>query len=346
MTDRDAVDSVSSELFEEAIEHTDDAVYITDAEGHIEYVNSAFEEITGYERAEAIGKTPRILKSGENDDAYYEDLWDTILSNQRWETEVVDETKDGEQIVFDQTISPITTADGEVEKFVAVARDITERKERERELELLKQIQSRALRHNLRNKLQIIKSQAERCATNHDGCTQESEIIFSATDELETLVEKTQTIESFLGRELSTTQISLCDELGTLVERHRDQFPTVSFNFDCSVGSEIESLPEVLLAFDNLIENAAGHNDSKNPVVDVTVSVDEGGTVVAVSDNGSGIPEQELVPLVKREETALTHGTGIGLWLVSWVIDKTEASLTHETGRTGTTFTVQFPQTP
>jgi signal transduction histidine kinase len=78
----------------------------------------------------------------------------------------------------------------------------------------------------------------------------------------------------------------------------------------------------------------------------VTVSVDEGGTVVAVSDNGSGIPEQELVPLVKREETALTHGTGIGLWLVSWVIDKTEASLTHETGRTGTTFTVQFPQTP
>src|SRR3990172_6962467 len=63
-----------------AVEQSADNVVITDRNGIIEYVNPAFERLTGYRRGAAIGKTPRILKSGEHDQAFYEKLWQTILS--------------------------------------------------------------------------------------------------------------------------------------------------------------------------------------------------------------------------------------------------------------------------
>ncbi|MFW5959341.1 MAG: PAS domain S-box protein [Natronomonas sp.] len=120
--------------FKEAIEQAAHAVYITDTEGNIEYLNSAFEAITGYAEADAMGETPSLLKSGEHDEQLYEELWETILDGRRWQNEMIDQRKDGDQIVLDQTISPLKNEDGEVEKFVAVANDVTERKERERQL--------------------------------------------------------------------------------------------------------------------------------------------------------------------------------------------------------------------
>ncbi|UWG46701.1 Rec domain [Halanaeroarchaeum sp. HSR-CO] len=121
--------------FREIVERTAHAVYITDDEGRIEYVNPAFEHITGYDEREAVGRTPRILKSGEYDMDYYEAFWEAILDGQRWEAEMIDERADDERIVLNQTISPITDRHGEVVKFVAVAQDISERKAYERELE-------------------------------------------------------------------------------------------------------------------------------------------------------------------------------------------------------------------
>ncbi|MFA9517547.1 PAS domain S-box protein, partial [Halopenitus sp. H-Gu1] len=122
------------EQFEKAIEQTAHAVYITDVDGTIEYVNPAFETITGYSEPEAVGKTPTLLQSGEQDEEFYEELWETIRSGEQWHGEITDEHNHGQQIVLDQTISPLADDDGNVEKFVAVARDITERKQYEREL--------------------------------------------------------------------------------------------------------------------------------------------------------------------------------------------------------------------
>ncbi|WP_175452802.1 PAS domain S-box protein [Halorientalis regularis] len=123
------------EQFREAVEQTGHAVYITDTNGSVEYINSAFEEITGYSEDEVIGDTPRLLKSGEHEDAFYEELWETVGGGNHWEREIVDKRADGEEIVLYQTISPITDSDGEPQKLVAVAQDITERKEYEEALE-------------------------------------------------------------------------------------------------------------------------------------------------------------------------------------------------------------------
>ncbi len=119
--------------FKRAVEATGHVVVITDRDGTIEYVNPAFEEITGYSADEVIGETPVILNSGEMSEEYFEDLWTTILAGETWSEPLINRRKSGELYHASQTIAPIVD-DGEVIAFVAIQTDITERKEREEEL--------------------------------------------------------------------------------------------------------------------------------------------------------------------------------------------------------------------
>ena len=118
--------------FRQAVEHAGHAVYWTDPDGVIEYVNPAFERQSGYSAGEAIGQDASILNSGEHDEAFYVNLWETILDGETWEGELVNEDSDGEHYVVEQTITPVTDEE-EVERFVAINVDVTDRKERERE---------------------------------------------------------------------------------------------------------------------------------------------------------------------------------------------------------------------
>ncbi|WP_256289775.1 MASE3 domain-containing protein [Halobellus inordinatus] len=120
--------------FEQAVEHSGHAVVITDRTGTIQYVNPAYEAMTGYTEDELLDENPRILKSDEHEETFYEEMWATVLSGNVWESEIVDERKNGEQFVVNQTIAPITDDAGEIEHFVGVHKDISERKKQEQEL--------------------------------------------------------------------------------------------------------------------------------------------------------------------------------------------------------------------
>ncbi len=116
------------------VEKTADMVVITSKGGIIEYVNPAFEELTGYSRNEAVGNTPRILKSGEHTLQFYEHLWDTILSGHIYRNVFINRKKNGE-IYYDAcTITPVVDRRGEITNFIATAKDITEQKQAEHEL--------------------------------------------------------------------------------------------------------------------------------------------------------------------------------------------------------------------
>lgn len=123
---------------EQAVESAGHAIFITDPDGTIEYVNPAFEEITGFARSEVVGETPNVLNSGEMPDVYFEDLWSTLRSGEVWEEEIINRRKNGETYTAIQTIAPVTDGD-EIHAFVAVQDDITERKEREETLKRRKQ---------------------------------------------------------------------------------------------------------------------------------------------------------------------------------------------------------------
>ena len=110
-----------------ALDAAANAIFITDRRGVIEWVNPAFTRVTGHSAEEAIGQTPRILKSGKHTRAFYKTLWDTILAGEVWRAEMVNRTRDGELFHAQQTITPLRGPNGEINSFVAIQQDITER---------------------------------------------------------------------------------------------------------------------------------------------------------------------------------------------------------------------------
>ncbi|MBE0558133.1 MAG: PAS domain S-box protein, partial [Proteobacteria bacterium] len=109
-----------------AIEQVGEVVIVTDTEGTIQYVNPAFESLTGYTREEAMGKTPRILNSGKQAPGFYQDLWKTISSGKTWAGRMVNKRKDGELYTEDATITPVRGESGLIVNYVAVKRDVTD----------------------------------------------------------------------------------------------------------------------------------------------------------------------------------------------------------------------------
>ncbi len=111
-----------------AVEQSADIVVITNSSGIIEYVNPAFERVTGYSRAETIGQTPRLLKSGEQSPEFYRDLWATILSGGVFRNVLVNRRKSGESYIAEKTITPVINSEGRVTHFISNDRDISERR--------------------------------------------------------------------------------------------------------------------------------------------------------------------------------------------------------------------------
>jgi PAS domain S-box-containing protein len=120
-----------------AVEQSPASIVITDTAGDIEYVNPKFVQVTGYLLAEALGKNPRILKSGEKSPEAYRELWETITAGKEWHGEFHNKKKNGELYWESASISPIRDLAGRVTHYVAVKEDITARKQNEGERDKL-----------------------------------------------------------------------------------------------------------------------------------------------------------------------------------------------------------------
>ena len=114
--------------FKLGIDRSDNAVFITDMEGTIQYANPAFEKVYGFSHEETIGKTPRILKSGLTSDEQYKNFWETLLMGGTVTEEIINKTREGRLIPIAGTHSPILDESGKIIGFLAVHQDITERK--------------------------------------------------------------------------------------------------------------------------------------------------------------------------------------------------------------------------
>jgi diguanylate cyclase (GGDEF)-like protein/PAS domain S-box-containing protein len=128
-----------SHLQTTALETAANAIAITDRDGALQWVNQAWVNLTGYSREEAIGKSTRIVKSGKHDAAFYKTMWDTILSGETWQGEVINKRKDGSLYFEEETITPVLDAGGNVANFIAIKLDVTERKQKEEELQRAKE---------------------------------------------------------------------------------------------------------------------------------------------------------------------------------------------------------------
>lgn len=117
-----------------AVEAAADAIVITDTDGHVLYANPVFTAQTGYDLDVDGRMHTRQLKSGQHDDAFYEDLWATVLAGELWRGEIINRRKSGELYEEEMTISPVKNDEGEIQCFVAVKRDVSEKRAMERAL--------------------------------------------------------------------------------------------------------------------------------------------------------------------------------------------------------------------
>ncbi len=111
-----------------ALESAANAIVITDRDGTIVWVNPAFSKLTGYSAEEVLGKTPRILKSGQHDPDFYKDMWRQLLSGSVWQGEIFNRRKDGSLYLEEMTITPVRSDGAEISHFIAIKVDATERK--------------------------------------------------------------------------------------------------------------------------------------------------------------------------------------------------------------------------
>jgi PAS domain S-box-containing protein len=118
-----------------AVEQSADLVIITDRTGVIEYVNPAFEKLTGYTASEVLGRTPRFLKSGQQTSTLYQELCQSILSGSVYRGTMVNRKKNGDAFVVEKTITPLRDSDGEITHFISNDRDITDQRRLETQLQ-------------------------------------------------------------------------------------------------------------------------------------------------------------------------------------------------------------------
>ncbi|WP_231727833.1 two-component system sensor histidine kinase NtrB [Haloferax profundi] len=337
--------------FEQAVKHAGHSIVVTDRDGTIEYVNPAFEEITGYTKEEVVGKTPRILKSGEHDDDFYRRLWETVLAGDVWHAELVNERKNGERFTVDQTIAPILDDSDTVERLVAVNRDITKRTKLERQLKQQRDrldVLNQVVRHDVRNDLQLVVAYADMLEDHVDdtGRAYLDKVQTSAED----AVELTRTARELADVMLKPESNKMAVALDQAVEEQVEDIDSAHVDAEVRVSGSIpavsveadDMLPSV---FRNLLQNAVRHNDKDVPKVSVSTATDEDCATVCVRDNGPGIPDSRKDEIFGKGEKGMeSPGTGLGLYLVGMLVDQYDGSVeVHDAEPDGSVFEVTLP---
>jgi signal transduction histidine kinase len=295
---------------------TDDLVFVVDRDGRVIKINQTATETLAVEPTEPLG-SPFASLVGRSVDALRES--DTV------ELETAVGTRQ-----FDPQVSAFTDQHGRQLGSLLSLRDVTTRELRKQRLAVL----NRVLRHNLRNQVDVIKSNAE-AATSSDNREYTAAIRESA-DGLASLSAKARAIDQLLSEETTRNRVDLTAVVRDLVETLGDESVTLDVPETAPLVTDRTALESALRS---AIENAVEHADAR---VTVTIEETAGGYEAVVADDGPGIPDSELESLDAGTETPLRHGTGIGLWQLKWSVRTLNGTLSVETTG-GTTVRLTVP---
>ncbi len=324
---------VSSPMDKEAVfREIDDAVVVLGAGDRIIDLNRPAQELFGIE-GQYAGRTAR---EAFVDHPEVRDLLDVEET-----TDTVSISTDRGERYFSPIVSPIGYGRGLSGKII-VLRDVTTVKDRERELDMLRKIFSRVFRHNIRNELNVTRGHLETIQnrTEDEVIADRASTAREATERLLSYAKKARGIEDAIDAHDETRSRSLPDLVSTAVSGYEEANPgaTVVESVDDVTVAVIDDFGE---AIRNAVENAIRHNPS--PVrVEVWTEVTEEFVTITIEDDGEGIPEAETDPLVNEEETPVSHGSGVGLWLIKWYVEKSDGELRIETTETGTSVSMHL----
>lgn len=323
-------------------DHSPDGILVHDFEGNIENVNDRIGEWLGFDRETLLG-----MNVTEFDlDHEPRDVAARLAATEAGEVtriESVHRRADGSPFPVEIWINRIET-DTET-KFLSVVRDVSERRDRVKQLAVL----DRVLRHNIRNELAIVRGYAQVLEDGPAAGEYAAEIV-RACDQLLETVAKQRKIVTLLSNRPDPIEVDLPEAVRSPVSEAREQFPDA--RIECSLPDRlfVRAVPQLDQAIAELVTNALTHADGDRFV---SISVSEGDRIpeesiaVEVADAGPGIPEEEVGVLTReRDIEPLFHGSGLGLWLIHWIVELSGGVVSFaENDPTGSVITIELPIT-
>ncbi len=310
--------SQNEQVFRRITETSFDMLYRLDGDGWLEFVSDSAVETLGYTRAEFAEMHFAELVAPESLPTANEVFTRVLAGETVHDYELIVETKRRRRVVLELNTTPVRR-DDEVVGILGAARDVTAQRRREQLLDVL----HRVFRHNLRNDLTVITGYLEVL----DGYLPGDPAARSAFDHiaetvagLDRLSRKARTVRRAVELESAEAQVDLVRVVEECIERARGEAPEIDVTFDLPDRARIAADERVVLAIWELCENVKKHAGER-PSVNVSIRfVDDGDEVeLVVDDDGPGLSDQERAILTEARETALKHGSGLGLWLVYWV---------------------------
>ncbi len=359
----------------EVVKQAHEAVVITDLEGTIQYVNPAFEHLTGYTFEEAIGANPRVLKSGKHGPKFYQNMWQTIKSGRPWHGIFINKKKNGELFWEDATIFPVKNPQGEVIAFAAVKRDITKERHLEEQLRQSQKLEAvgqlaGGIAHDFNNILTAINGYSEMVlmeleegdprrldvqeilkAGNRAARLTRQLLAFSRKQVIQPEVlnvnaqiqESVAMLRRLIGENMDL-QLHLSANVWP-IEADRGQFEQILVNLVVNARDAIEEARTRASEMKITIETA-------NQTVDEQYADEHAGArtghfvMLAVSDTGKGMDEQTLSHIFEPFFTTkgLSRGTGLGLATIYGIVKQNGGNIyVYSEPEKGTTFKILWP---
>ncbi|MCW8991662.1 MAG: PAS domain S-box protein [Gammaproteobacteria bacterium] len=340
------------------LDQSGDLILIANQEGIIEYVNSGFEEATGYRSDEVIGQHTRLLKSGMHSDAFYQQLWQTISAGEPFQAAMIDRRKDGELLHIEQTITPLRDADGWITHFASTAKDVTAQRRIDEQMQQSEKLASLGMlaagvAHEINNPIGYVRANLNslerymaelfqpldrdemESPTQHPQSSDAPDSLRRDIDEL--LQETREGVERVRNIVTDLKELShpAGEDAWQLADLHKGLNSTLNIarselkhkaKVVCQFGElpRVECLPGQLnQVFLNLLVNAAQAIEQRGVIVIRTWQQGEE-VWIEISDTGKGIPPQHLKRLFEPFFTTkpVGQGTGIGLPLSHRIVEK------------------------
>jgi two-component system, cell cycle sensor histidine kinase and response regulator CckA len=367
--ERDSAEELLRKL-SSAVEQSADTVLITDRQGKIEYVNPAFEALTGYSRDELVGNTPRLLKSGEQSSETYQDLWRTLLSGKVYRGIFVNRRKNGELYYAEESICPIRNAAGEITHFIANGRDLTERRRLEGQLVQAQKMDAigrlaGGVAHDFNNLLTIITSYAELAL---DAVPKNSPLEAKIHEILLAARRAAELTRQLLAFSRKQPQLLRVVDLNEVVGNIANLLPRLigeDIEFTFAPGKKLGHVRIDPLQIEQVLMNLAANardampqgGDLRVETSDIRLDDDyihgkpavvpKGHyALITVSDNGSGIPKETLPHIFEPFYTSKPagKGTGLGLATVYGIVKQNKGFVwVYSEAGCGTVFKIYLP---
>ncbi|WP_419797217.1 MAG: PAS domain-containing protein [Terasakiella sp.] len=335
-----------AKLLGEAVNQSGASTLITDVNGRIEYANAAFCQINGYKLDEVIGRTPKLLNSGQQDTSFYEDMWDVIKAGETWSGTLRNVRKNGESYWARLKISPVKDENGKVIKFVGIETDISdfiEAKEKAEQASRAKSDFLSSVSHELRTPLNSILGFSQLIALSKQNPLSERQKtqldhIHNAGSHLLHLIDEVLDLAKIETGKMSyrIEKIEISDILDdcltyidTAYKEMKVSLHDETFKPLPCIKADSMRVRQVLL---NLLSNAKKYNRKGGMIRVRSEQRDSGHLRIVVDDTGYGIPyelqDQIFQPFNRLGAERLdVEGAGIGLVLTKKMIEEMSGNI-------------------